>query len=225
MAKKRVFTDVELKEMGVRTWDAAIEAVEAGDKEKAKKLIKQVENHARRIHDNYLNWVADLMDYIYVHNGEEALYEVLRKSLEVFADRRHEAWLKADFRSRVAMQVETSRLHFEKLVVEEDDEKVCVRMDPCGSGQRLLESGAYDPPRNLSRVKAHPMTWGLPNFPIYCVHCPVGEILTIEKFGGLLRVIYPAEPPATQSCRFCIYKDPDAIPGEIFSRVGMEKGK
>ena len=36
MEKNRVFTDQELKEMGVRTRDAATKAVEAGDKEKAK---------------------------------------------------------------------------------------------------------------------------------------------------------------------------------------------
>jgi len=40
MGANRVFTAEELEETGTRRMDTTIEAVEAGDKEKAKKLIK-----------------------------------------------------------------------------------------------------------------------------------------------------------------------------------------
>ena len=64
MEKNRVFTEKELKEMEVRTMDAAIDAVEAGDKDKAKELINRMYTETQGMHDVYLNWIAELMDYI-----------------------------------------------------------------------------------------------------------------------------------------------------------------
>jgi hypothetical protein len=223
--KNRVFTEEELKEMGVRTRDAAIKAVEAGDKEKAKELINRQYNEQQGMHDVYLDWVADLMDYIYVNSGEEALYQAMRKVIGTIAQAFSGSPVEMDFRSRVEMVAGTLRGHGCDLEIEEDDEKVCVKMRPCGSGQKLVDSGAYGPPRNLSRLKPHVMTWGLPDFPIYCVHNPIQAIITIENSGYPMDVVFPAKDVATESCRFCVYKDRDAIPEEVYTRIGMKKPK
>jgi hypothetical protein len=222
---KRVFTDEELQEMGVRTRDAAIKAVEAGDKGKAKELINRQYNESQGMHDVYLDWIAELMDYIYVNSGEEALYQAMRKVIGTIAQSFPGSPEEMDFRSRVEMVAGTLRGHGCALELEEDDEKVCVKMRPCGSGQKLVDSGAYDPPRNLSRLKPHMMTWGLPDFPIYCVHNPVQSILAIENSGYPMDVVFPAKDVATESCRFCLYKDPDSIPEEVYTRVGKKKPK
>jgi hypothetical protein len=42
MSKKRVFTDEELQEMGTRTLDLVMAAIDAGDKEKAKELAAKM---------------------------------------------------------------------------------------------------------------------------------------------------------------------------------------
>ena len=211
MERKRVFTEKELKEMGVRTRDAAIEAVDAGDREKAKKLINRLYDESQGMHDVYLN------------SGEEALYQAMRKVMGTLAQAFPGSPDEMDFRSRVELVAGTLRGHGCSLEIEEDDEKVCVKMRPCGSGQKLVDSGAYGPPRNLSRLKPHVMTWGLPDFPIYCVHNPVQSILAMENSGYPMDVVIPAKDMATDSCRFCIYKDPDSIPEEIYTRVGMKK--
>lgn len=225
MEKNRVFTAEELKEMSVRTVDAAIEALESGNIEKAKKLMKRMHREFQSVHDLYLNWAADLMDYIYVHNGEETLYQATRKAIETSIESFIGAYTKADFRRQVEMLAAGLRAHLQKINIEEDDEKVCIEMDPCGSGQRLLESGAYGPPRNLSKMKPHRMTWGLPDFPVYCTHAPIQDIVAIERIGHPIYVVFPAEEMAKKSCRYCIYKDPKSIPEEIYHRVGMEKPK
>ena len=212
MEKKRVFTEKELREMGVRTRDAAIKAVEAGDGDKAKMLIDRQYNESQGMHDVYLNWIAELMDYVYVNSGEEALYQAVRKVMGVLAQAFPGSPDEMDFRSRVELVAGTLRGHGCNLELEEDDEKVCIKMSPCGSGQKLVDLGAYGPPRNLSRLKPHVMTWGLPNFPIYCVHNPVQSILAMEQSGYPMDVVIPAKDVATDSCRFCIYKDPDSIP-------------
>ena len=220
---ERVFTDEELQEMGVRTRDAAINAVEAGDKKKAAELIHRQYDESQGMHDVYLNWIAELMDYIYVHSGEEVLYQAMRKVMGTLAQGFPGSPDEMDFRSKVELVAGTLRGHGCDLELEEDDEKVCVKMRPCGSGQKLVDSGAYDPPRNLSRLKPHVMTWGLPDFPIYCIHNPVQSILAIENSGYPMDVVIPAKDVATDSCRFYIYKDPDAIPEEIYTRVGKKK--
>ena len=225
MEKNQVFAKEELQEMGMRTADAAIEAMETGDKEKAKKLINRMQREFQAMHDLYMNWAADLMDYIYVRDGEEALYEALRKAVTTYMGPLVESYARADFRRQVQMAAAGIRGHLQNMTVEEDEEKVCFTMEPCGSGQRLCQSGAYEPPRNLSRMKPHPMTWGLPDFPIYCAHSPVQEIIPIEKIGRPVFVTLPAKEIGKGTCRFCVYKDPKSVPEQIYRRVGMEKPK
>jgi len=223
--KKRIFTETELKEMGIPTAEAAKEAVEAGDKEKAKELINRMRGECRGLLDHYMNWVADLLDCIYVSDGEEALEEALKKTYAMREARQIELFGKTDFRGRVQLMAARLRPLLERLVIEEDDEKVCVKMEPCGTGQRLLESGAYSPPRNLSRMKPHRLTFGLPDFPIYCSHGAVQEIIAIEKIGRPIFVHWFPNEMATESCRYCVYKDPDSIPDQVYHRLGMERPK
>ena len=223
MKKKRVFTEAELTEMGRRTIDLLTEAIEAGEKERAKKLATRMYREFSGIHDLYGDWLADMMDYVYRTQGPDELYRALRKtvgaSIGPMADME-----KVDFRRRVEIVAAMLRGHLAALEVEEDDEKVCMKMKPCGSGQRLLEAGAYDQPRNLAMLeKPHLMTWGLTHFPVYCTHAPVMEVLMIEKLGWPVFVIQPGAEVARQSCAYCLYKNPEDIPDKVFARVGKRK--
>jgi len=219
----RVFTDEELKQMGTRTVDLLTEAVEAGDKEQGKKLANQMYREFSWMHDLYVNWTTGFMDYIYTNHGEDALYQALRKVIGMFMGPTVDV-RKVDFRRRVQEMASVLRGHLEPMKLEEDDEKVCITMEPCGSGQRLVQRGAYEPPCNLTMIqKPHPMTWGSTDFPIYCTHNPVLEILSIERIGYPASVSFPAEKIARAPCRFCIYKDVDNTPEEVYTRVGKQK--
>lgn len=55
-----------------------------------------------------------------------------------------EAYNKADLKRQVQMMAFGLRVHLESLELEKDDKKVTLRMKPCGKGERLMESGAYD---------------------------------------------------------------------------------
>jgi len=226
---KRIFTKEELKQMGMRTMDAALQAIEVDDKETAKKLIKRMHREFEGTHDLYVGWVSDIMDYIYVHDGEAGLYEAIRKAVGNYFVPMIEIYEKSDFRKQVEMLAWGLRGHLQNLIIEEDDEKVAIKMDPCGSGQRLSQSGAYCPPRCLSKIKPHPMTWGVADFPIYCVHSPLQEIVSVEKLGYPVVVTLPEDEEAgvanKKSCWMCVYKDPKAIPEKIYTRIGMKKPK
>ena len=73
MKNKRVFTDKELEEMGKRTLDLLREAIDSGDKEKAKDLAQRMYKEFNYLHDGYFTWVTGLQTYIYQKMGIDAV--------------------------------------------------------------------------------------------------------------------------------------------------------
>lgn len=229
----RVFSEEELCEMGIPTLTLLTEAIEQADKDKAKELARRMYKEFEFIHDLYVDWTAAFMDYIYKTQGADALYHALRKAVGTpprpsDRDKPHGKQppdsIATTFRNQVSYLASVMRGHLQPLRVEEDDEKVCMIMEPCGSGQRLMACGAYGPPRNLTMIQEpHIITWGMSDFPIYCTHAPVLEMLSMEWIGYPMTVIYPADEVATESCRYCVYKKTDDIPDEIYERVGKQK--
>ena len=227
MSKNRVFNDAELEEMGKRTVDLICEAIDAGDREKAKKLSHRMYREFQPMHDLYRDWFTGVLSYIYEHYGDEAVYEAMHQSSSVWFKPIVELYDNAEsFRHQVRILAAGLRGHLQPMKVWEDDEKVCITMMPCGSGERLFKEGGYEPPRNLSIVKkSQVLTYGKPNCPIYCAHEAMLEILPIEWRGYPVWVCFPSEGFATGGCRFCLYKDPKAIPEEVYTRVGKKKPK
>jgi len=225
MTKKREFTAAELKEMATLPMQAALDAVEAGDKEKARAAIKRQHEDAQKIVDSFMSWATDMMDYIYKNFGEAEFEKALRQRFQRSESQKAERYDKMDFRSRVQTQAASMRALLQPLEITEDDEKVCLKMTPCGSGQRLVQSGAYDPPKNVSRLKAQRLTWGQSDFPLYCTHGALQEIINIETVGYPTYVHQIPDKVGTAPCTFCLYKDPRDIPEEVFTRVGAKKTK
>ncbi len=224
MDNKRVFTDEELKEMGRRTLDLVQEAIDKNDKEKAKELAKRMLKEFNHLHDGYMIWVTGLLSYIYRKYGIDALEEAEREAHTIEANTVFKPSGKTDFRSRVEAMANGLRGHLQPVTIEEDDEKVTLTMKPCGSGERIIQMGAYEPEIGLARVKEpHRITWGMKDFPIYCVHCPVMEMLAIERTGNIEPVHLVFEPMKLGFCHFAFYKDPADIPEELYNRIGKKK--
>ena len=227
MSKERVFTEAELEDMGRRTVDVLGETIDAGDKEEAKKLSHRMYREFQSMHDSYRDWVTSLLTYIYEHYGDEALYEAMHQGCGAWFKPMVELYSETeDFRRRVQMLVMGLRGHLQPMKVEEDDEKVCITMVPCGSGERIFKEGGYGPPKNFSIVKKpQPLTYGKPNCPVYCTHEPMLEILPIEWKGYPVWACLTPEEIGTGGCRFCVYKNPDDIPEEVYTRLGKKKPK
>jgi hypothetical protein len=224
MTKNRVFTDRELKEMGTRTLDLVLEAIESGNKERARELAQRMYREFNHLHDGYMFWVTGLQTYIYKNYGIDALEEAEREAHTIEAKTVFRPSEETDFRSRVEHLVGGFRGHLQPIRVEEDDEKVSITMEPCGSGERIIQKGGYDPATGLARVKEpHRITWGMKDFPIYCVHCPVMEILEIERTGDFGSVHVVTEPIHQGSCHWIFYKDPARIPEELYVRIGKKR--
>jgi hypothetical protein len=109
--------------------------------------------------------------------------------------------------------------------VEEDEEKVTFRMNPCGSGQRLWRMGRYEGADGHAVMEGeHDWAYNRKGFPIYCTHCTfMNEILSITWIGY---PVYPSDPPADfdhDPCTWYWYKDPADIPDRHWERYGLER--
>ena len=78
MSGNRLFTDEELREMGRRTLDVAQEAIEQGDKQKAKELVQRMYKEFNHLHDGYMFWATGLLTYIYQNYGIESVEKAER---------------------------------------------------------------------------------------------------------------------------------------------------
>jgi hypothetical protein len=88
----------------------------------------------------------------------------------------------------------------------------------------MIQKDGYKPEIGLSRVKnPHNTTWGMKDFPIHCVHCPVMEMLLMESTGNFGAVHIVSQPIYHGACQFAFYKDPADIPEEYCTRLGKKK--
>ncbi len=222
MTRERVFTDEELKAMQTRTLDVLLDAIDSGDKERSKELAQRMYEECNYLHDGFMVWVSGLLTYIYKNHGIDAVETAEREAHAIEGKTVFKPLEKTDFRSRVEHAAKAMRGHLQPMVIEEDDEKVTITMKPCGSGERIIELGGYE--AGLARVRdPHLVTWGMKDFPIYCVHCPVKEMLTVESTGRLDTVHLVSDPMRHGFCHFAFYKDPADIPDEFYTRIGKEK--
>ena len=222
MASKRIFTDQELKEMSGTTLEKAQQAIDAGDKEKAKKLAVQAQKEYQHLHDGYMVWVSGLLSYIYNNHGISAVEEAEKFAHTIEAKLVFKPPEKTDFKSVAEHRLKGLKGHMQPVTVEEDDEKITMTMHPCGSGERIIQMGGYE--AGLARVKeAHNITWQHKDFPIYCCHCPIGEILTFERTGDLVGVKFEPEQIGQGRCGFVNYKNPADIPEKYYKRIGKKK--
>jgi hypothetical protein len=224
MDHKRIFTDQELKEMGTRTLDLVLEAIDSGDRNRAKELAKRMYQEFNFLHDGYMFWVSGLLTHIYKKYGIDAVEEAEREAHTIEARVVFKPPKKTDIRSRVENLAKGLRGHLQPITIKEDDEKVSLTMQPCGSGERIIQKDGYKPEVGLSRVKTpHRITWGMKDFPIYCVHCPVMEMLEMENTGTFGACHIVSEPIYQGACQFVFYKNPADIPEEFYTRIGKKR--
>ena len=215
---KRIFTDAELEEMGRLTVDELQEAIEQGDKERAKKLARRMYREFQAMHDLYVDWISGTLSWVGRRFGDEVLDEALTQGMESWLRALGSVYPKNDLRRSVELLARGLKGHLQPLKIEEDSEKITVTQIPCGSGGRLISRGTYGPPQNFLLVqKPQPMTWDRKDFPVYCAHCWFANFLPICWGETPPFFTLPSEKLGEEPCRYVFYKDPKFIPEEISS--------
>ena len=230
---ERWFSDQELAEMSRPTMERAIEAIDRGDPETAKRLCEEMKHEWRFLHDTMVDGIAASMTWVKENCGEEAVGESQRWAMERYWKHSVEAIDSRPRKEIVQLLAATWRAHSTSGVgpnpgafeIEEDDEKLTFVMNPCGSGQRLWRNGAYEGPDGFGVTdEAHDWSYGRKGFPLYCTHCSfMNESLPIQWSGHPL---YPSDPPedySTDPCTWYWYKRPEDIPERHWGRYGAVK--
>ena len=224
--QERFFSDEELREMERRTVDRLTDAIEAGDTEKAKKLAKRMYNEFLSMHDLYRNWITATLSEVGQRYGDEDLEAIMVEGVR--------AWWKPivdklpkepeAMPAKVKMFISGLHGHLQPLEITEDDEKIEIKLCPCGSGGRLIQEGKYEGPDAFMAIaKEQPLTYGRKDFPVYCAHEYAMEKVDIEENGRPFVVVEPAAKLGTERCRMIVYKDPESVPLKYYERLGIEK--
>ena len=221
----RIFTDAELKNLGTLTIDKLKAAADEGDAEAVKSLADRMYSQLAFLHDGYMCWVSGLLTWIYENYGIDAVEAAEKAAHTLEAKVAFPPHGDITFRQSVEKHCDALMGHvFQPITVTEDDEKVVVSVEPCGSGGRLIEMGAYT--KGFATLKEKcPITWGLGDLPIYCCHCPAMEMLSLEN-GMNMRFVHPTGDSGKSvgpSCEYHMYKNPADIPEEYYSRIGKKR--
>ena len=75
MAEERWFSDEELAEMSRPTMDVAVEAIEAGDQDRAKELCEREKHESQFMHDMLVDGMAGLISFVKEKLGDEGVRE------------------------------------------------------------------------------------------------------------------------------------------------------
>lgn len=198
------------------------EAIDVGDAAEAKRLLGLMVTDWERNKDYSINWIASLLSFIGRRMGEPAVEEALRDFGERYVRTRRAG---ADHGARKRMEAIARAMKANGATVElaEDDDAYTLSFR-CGSGGKLIDDGAYGPARDyLTLREAGPVTFGRDALPVYCAHCSINnEIQPIEWDGAPATVQEPPRAPG-ERCIHRIFKDPRAIPDDVYRRAGMER--
>lgn len=210
----------EMDALKVSIYDLLINAIKAGDKEKALVMVDDLEHSKRDFDDSYRQWIDMMMTYIADNLGEEALYEIHRLNGERSLWPRM-GWIfdpKTTIEDKVRRRAYTwTNWHMANIdEIVEDDEKFAFKLKTCHSGGRIRKW-----PEHGKTKEAHNWSWGQKGLCYYCAHCAtVLELMGIEKTG------YPAWIAVQQpdgGCIQYIYKDPAKVPEKYYERLGLKK--
>ena len=150
---ERWFDPQELEELSRPTMDRAIEAIEAGDLEEAKRLCEAMKREWLMLHDLMAESVLGLVTFIQDRARRRG------RQGGVGDAGRARAGAATTTRSRTSTASSSSYLlaatwrahsgsgvgeHPGRFTITEDDEKITFTMNPCGSGQRLVRKGLYE---------------------------------------------------------------------------------
>lgn len=233
MKTQRWFTREELNEMSRPTMDRAIEAMDRGDIDEARRLCEEMKHEWRALHDLMVEGIAGLISFVADRMGEDAVEDAWRYGNDRTWKRDVKKIARYPRKEIVRALAATWRAHSTSgkgphpgsFTITEDDEKFTFSMNPCGSGQRLVRMGKYEGDDGFKLTeRAHDWSYGREGFPMYCTHCAfMNEVQPIEWLGF---PIYPSDPPDDYSRDPCVwywYKDPADIPARHWERYGLRK--
>jgi hypothetical protein len=213
----------ELREISRSKLDQVLEALDVGQVDEAKELIKIMKDEFKHCHDSTVNYVWILLTYIGRTYGEEEVEKALRFRHHV-QKQSAERMIGMIAEDAVRFKAMIHRGHQSNIYLTEESDRFVMKLDPCNSGGRMLRLGLDKPPMNLLRTKkAYPWTWSKENISYHCAHCAMHEIQSMEQGSPHPTWIHECpEDPKDPCIQYC-YKRTSDVPEQYFERIGKKK--
>lgn len=191
-------------------------------------LLSEYHHQALIRHDSLITFIYSYPTTIMKTKGEKLAIEISNESIL-----RNPSWNGMWELTRVltptdlaAFLAEHLRFHFSGKTREgstqiiEDDQKIRLIFDPCGSGGALRRRLG----KEISNFKEkHQLGWNkCGEVNLYCSHCALNEKKSIDLFGYPKLVVEFSEDP-NKPCGWTMYKNPDDIPLAVYERLGINK--
>ena len=211
-----------------KTYNQLSSAVDAKESELALKKLTSYHHQALIYHDALIAFTYSYPTTVMSVSGEKVAIEVCNGSIM-----KNPLWNGMWELTKVLTPVDLAafladhlRFHFSgknregQIGVVEDDKKIRLIFDPCGSGGALRRN-LKDKIVNLE--ESHQLGWNkCGEVNLYCSHCALNEKKSIDMFGyPKLVVEFEADPD--KPCGWTIYKNPSDVPAEVYTRLGLKK--
>jgi hypothetical protein len=221
----RELSDDEISRMSTALWEQARAAIADGETERGLELLDAAVKQWRSLQEYSINWITILLSFISDELGEEAVEQALRRTGDDFVRPRRDtgtSWDSLPASARAKVIARAMLANNGSVEVDEDDEKIILSFR-CGSGGRLIDDGRYEGEHAYATLRERSgRTFMRDELPVYCAHCSVNnEIQPVEWGDTPTSVEFPPER-AGEPCVHHIYKDVDALPPEVFVRIGIE---
>ena len=223
MGKITTLSPEELEFFAKSPSATALEAVEKTGDAEAIKLVKDYIALSDGRDLMVRGWTTEALSVLYKECGPEPVKDVWMNCYLPYFKANPDAFWGANFHDRVVGCMMELRMGLDCSikVIDEDDEKLSFVMEPCMSGQKLVESGIYE--GTACNCSPHFITGGLDDFPIYCTHNPVADMGVYETCGYIQKVTEFSEKVGSCSCTYLIYRNKDDIPEKYYTRSGLKK--
>jgi hypothetical protein len=221
----RVLSDEEIDAMQTPLWERAKRAIDAGEADEAKALVDRAVAQWASLKDYSINWITSLLTFVAEELGEDAVERALRKTGDEFVRPRRATgadWGALPAAQRAKVIARSMLGNMGAVEVSEDDEKIVLAFR-CGSGGKLIDDGRYEGEHAYRTLRERAgRTFMRDELPVYCAHCSVNnEIQPIEWGETPTSIEHPPEARGGE-CVHHVYKDVDAMPAEVYVRVGKE---
>ncbi|MFC2022209.1 hypothetical protein ACFLTR_03245 [Chloroflexota bacterium] len=205
----------DVSEHAIPNLDMVSQAIRTGRTDEALEFLEYAFNESKANNDSLVSFVETVLTHL-ASFGEQEVEKILRQRYYPM----RKDWLSVTRSVEESLQrcTESQRKHPASLRVIEEPDRYVVTYDPCGSGGRLRRT------RSVGTTKqAYPWSWGEAGVSYYCSHCCISyEIIPIELWGYPIKIHLLGAKPE-DPCIHLFYKNPELIPEEYFTRVGMKK--
>jgi len=222
-----LFDADERENMRWQAYALAVRAIDAGDLDLARRHLMLSKTEWYLGHHFGRDLITAQTGWILENHGVQHCWEAVDQcynlptmgqvlgQIEVMPYRDQVQWLATLFHQ-----------HGMKYELQETEDGFVFDTKPCGSGGRLIEEGAYAEPKNLPMVKGPNVeSFGVDEMPVYCMHCPGTNKYVLENEGPYFLLVEPGirDGRITGHCRFNIYRSEEAIPQDVYDRVGVKR--